>query len=49
MKDLIKIFGTAMACITGMMVGSLVWDNVLEQRMDNLKENLANKQKEKGA
>ena len=48
MKDLIKTFGAALACITGMMVGSWVWDNVLEQRMDNLKENLANKRKEKG-
>lgn len=49
MKDAIKIFGSSMACIIGMMAGSWVWENVLEQKMDNLKENLANKRKEKGA
>lgn len=49
MKDVIKSFGTMVSCAVGWFAGCWLWEEVLEDKVENFKENLANKRKEKGA
>ena len=43
MKDLFKSFGYAVAIGIGYMAGIKLWDEVLEDKVDNLKERLTKK------
>ena len=43
MKDLIKFVGTFALAGIGMNAGFWVWENVLEDKVDNLKDKLSKK------
>lgn len=49
MKDVIKYLGSMAACAVGWMAGSWLWEEVLEEKMDDFKDYLRNKGKKKGA
>ena len=48
MKDIVKYSGTMAACAVGWMAGSWLWQEVLEEKMYDLKDYLKDKGK-KGA
>ena len=50
MKDIIKCFGSMAACVVGWLAGSWLWEEVLEEKMDDFKGYLKNrKANKKGA
>lgn len=46
MKNIINYFGSMAVCAVGWLAGCWVWENVLEDKMDDFKEKLENKRKE---
>ena len=49
MKDVIKYLGSMAACAVGWLAGCWVWDEVLEDKMNDFKNYLKSKGQKKGA
>lgn len=49
MKDKLSWFGAAISIALGWNLGQWMWNGVLEDKVENFKEKLDNKRKEKGA
>lgn len=47
MKDIIKYAGSMAACAVGWLAGYWLWDEVLEDKMDGLKDYLENRRTNK--
>ena len=43
MKDIVKCFGSMAACAVGWLAGCWLWQEVLEDKADALKEKFGNK------
>lgn len=48
MKDSIKVFRNMTVAVIGYSFGCWVWNNVIEDKMDDFKDYLDSKRKEKG-
>jgi hypothetical protein len=46
MKNLIKIITSGAALCIGMGTGQWLWDNVIEDKLDNLKDRISKKRRE---
>lgn len=49
MKNIMNTLAAGAAMIVGMKAGEWLWDEVLEDKVDDFKDYLANKRNEKGA
>lgn len=49
MKSIINTLMAGAAVIIGMKAGEWLWEEVLEEKVDDFKDYLTNKRKEKGA
>lgn len=47
MKDIIKYVGSMAACAVGWLAGHWLWEEVLEDKMDGLKDYLKNRRTNK--
>lgn len=45
MKDIIKTFGSMTACVVGWMAGEWLWEEVLKEKMNNLKDKIRDRRK----
>lgn len=47
MKDIIKYVGSMAACAVGWLAGSWLWEEVLEEKVEDFRDYLKDKRREK--